>query len=103
LFVLGMVTKAEATGEYVRLDSDTGKKGRLTEAEQICKWNSTMVRKLHKEEEQVEYNNDGYETNEDELVPINFPDETLASDYGTKIGNFNVRKQTKSFRRGGEV
>jgi hypothetical protein len=103
LFVLGMITRAEATGECVRLDSDIGKKAKFTEAEQICKWNSTMVRKLHKEEEQAENNNDGCDLNEDELVPIDFPDETLASDYSTKIGNFNVRKQTRSFKRGVKV
>jgi hypothetical protein len=92
LFVLGMVTKAEATGEYVRLDSDIGKKGRLTEAEDICKWNTRMVRKLH-EEEQVENNNDCCETSEDEFVPIDFPDETMASDYGTKIGSHTGKER----------
>ena len=101
LFVLGMITKAESAGDCVRLDSDIGKKGRLTEAEQICKWNSRMVRKL--QEEEVENDNDGCETNEEDLVPTDLPDETLASDYGTKIGYFNVRKQTKSLRRGAEV
>lgn len=102
LFVLGMVTKAEAAGEHVRLDDDTGKNGRLLEAEQICKRNSTMVRKLHKEE-QLENSDNTCDANEDELVSIDFPDETLASDCSTKTGNYNVRKQTESFRRGGEV
>ena len=82
LFVLGMITKAESAGDCVRLDSDIGKKGRLTEAEQICKWNSRMVRKL--QEEEVENDNDGCETNEEDLVPTDLPDETLASDYGSK-------------------
>lgn len=88
----------------MRLESDVGKMVKLTEAEQICKWNSTMVRKLHKEEEQqVEENSKyGCETNEDELLSLDFPDETLAFDCETKIGNFNVRKQTNSLIRGGE-
>jgi hypothetical protein len=93
LFVLGMVTKSEATGECVRLDDDIGKKGKLSEAEQICKRNYTMVKKLHKEEVQLEKNNNDCEANENELMPTDFPDETLASDYGTKTGNSNVRKQ----------
>ena len=87
LFVLGMLTKAEATEECVRLDDDTGKKSILSEAEQICKRNSTIVRKLYQEEEQIEKDNDNdYEVSEDEIIPKDFPDEILASDYSTRRG-----------------
>ena len=76
LFVLGMFAKAEATGECVRLDDDTGKKGKLSEVEQICKRNSTMVKRLHQEQVQLEDNNNECEANEDALMPTDFPDDS---------------------------
>ena len=66
----------------MRLDCDMGR-GTLSEAEQICKRNPTIVRKL--QEEQLEKNTeDDYETDEDDIMPTDFPDETLASDCGTQ-------------------
>jgi hypothetical protein len=102
LFVLGMVKKAEDGGQRLRLDDDTSRKGRLSEAEQICKRNSTMVKKLHQEEEQLEKNTHySYEACEYEIIPTNLPDETLASDCRTKTRKFNLRKQAESSTRDG--
>jgi hypothetical protein len=100
LFVMGMFTTAEATGECIRLDDDTGRKDRLTEAEQICKRNPTLVRKLHQEEELGKNGHKDFEANEYENMPTDFSDDAWASDYGTKTRNFDLRKQVQSFKKG---
>lgn len=99
LFALGLLATAKESGECIRLDDDTDKEDRLSDAEQIFRRNSTIVRKYYKEEESLENGDSNCEVSDDGLMSMDLSDEVLASDYAMKTGKFaNVRKQTESLR-----
>ena len=103
LYILGLLTTSKDSGERIRLDDDTGKKDKLSDAEQILKRNSTIVRQSYAEEGLGNLDNT-WQVNEEDPLEIGLQEEILASDYAAETRNPSmVRKQNKASKRGGDV
>ena len=96
LYILGLLTTSKDSGECIRLDDDTGKEDKLSDAEHILKRNSTIVRESYYVD--ILGNRDNsWDVNKEDPLEIDLQDEILASDYAAEIGNFSmVRKHHKA-------
>jgi hypothetical protein len=92
LFTAGLLIATKQQGVRIRLDDGISKNGTISNAENICKRNPTIVRK-YCNEELTEGRDTSCKTktieDENTCVPKDFPDEIFASDYPMKSGNLN--------------
>jgi hypothetical protein len=90
LFTASLLMASKQLGVRIRLDDGTSKHSMLSNAEHICKRNSTIVRKYY-DDENIEYEDTSCETKtrEDIFIPTDFPDEMFASDYLVKSNRFD--------------
>ena len=88
LFTAGLLITSEQAGDHIRLDDGLKKHNRLHNSEDICKRNPTIVRKYYNEKD-IEAENNICRIKEDEelLMPSDFREDILASDYHTRSGN----------------
>ena len=99
LYILGLLATSKDLGERIRLDDDTGNKDKLSDAEQILKRNSTIIRASY-DEEILRNQENTSDANEVAPFELGLQDEILASDYAAGIRNFGmVRKHHKASKQ----
>ena len=83
LYILGLLATSKDSGERIRLDDDTCNKDKLSDAEQILKRNSTIIRESY-EDEILGNQENIWDANEVDPFEIGMQDEILACDYAAE-------------------